>query len=75
MHPRTFALDPAGELLIAANMTTRKVREGESVRDVAGGLSVFRVRGDGRLDFLRKLDADVSRDTMFWMGISELPEA
>jgi 6-phosphogluconolactonase (cycloisomerase 2 family) len=75
MHPRTFALDPAGELLVAANMTTRKVREGDAVRQVPGGLSVFRVGVDGRLAFLRKLDADVSRDTMFWMGIAELPEA
>jgi 6-phosphogluconolactonase (cycloisomerase 2 family) len=75
MHPRTFALDPSGELLVAANMTTRKVRDGEALREVPGGLSVFRVGGDGRLAFLRKLDADVSRETMFWMGIAELPEA
>lgn len=74
IHPRTFALDPSGRLLVAANMTTRKVREGEAARDVQGGLSVLRIGDDGRLDFLRKHDVDVRRDTMFWMGIHALPE-
>lgn len=74
IHPRTFALDPAGEWLVAANMTRRKVRNGDEAREVPGGLSVFRVLDDGRLDFVGKHEADVSRETMFWMGINSLPD-
>jgi 6-phosphogluconolactonase len=73
MHVRTFHIDPGGRLLVAANMTTRKVREGDGVKQVPGGLSVFRVGADGRLTFVRKYDADVARANMFWMGMFALP--
>ncbi len=72
IHPRTFHLDPSGRLLVAANMTTRAVRDGKGVRNVPGGLSVFRVADDGKLQFVRKYDADVSTEHMFWMGIVRL---
>lgn len=72
MHVRTFHIDPSGRLLAAANMTTRKVRDGDGVRPVAGGLSVFRIGDDGKLTFVRKYDADVSRANMFWMGVFEV---
>ena len=72
MHVRTFHIDPSGRLLVAASMTTRKVREGDSVRQVAGGLSVFRIGDDGKLTFVRKYDADVSRGNLFWMGMFEI---
>jgi 6-phosphogluconolactonase (cycloisomerase 2 family) len=69
MHPRTFHIHPSGKLLVVANMTSRDVREGGEVRNVPGGLSVFRVGDDGKLEFIRKYDADVSREHMFWMGM------
>jgi hypothetical protein len=34
---------------------------------------VFRVRDDGKLDFVRKYDVDEGGSTMFWMGIVGLP--
>jgi 6-phosphogluconolactonase (cycloisomerase 2 family) len=75
MHVRTFHIDPDGRLLVAANMTTRKVCAGEEVRDVPGGLSLFRIGTDGKLQFVRKYDADVSKDHMFWMGMVVPPSA
>jgi hypothetical protein len=74
MHVRTFHIDPSGKLLVAANMTTRNVREGNEVKSVPGGLSVFRIGDDGKLRFVRKYDADVSQANMFWMGMVALPE-
>ena len=73
MHVRTFHIDPTGRVLVAANMTRRKVRDGDGVREVPGGLSVFRIGGDGRLAFVRKYDADVTAANMFWMGMFALP--
>ncbi len=69
MHVRTFHIDPSGKILVAANMTTRNVRDGDKVRNVPGGLSVFRIGDDGKLAFVRKYDADVSQANMFWMGM------
>ncbi len=74
MHVRTFHIDPSGKLLVAANMTTRNVREGDKVKNVPGGLSVFRIGDDGKLQFVRKYDAGVSQANMFWMGMAALPE-
>jgi 6-phosphogluconolactonase (cycloisomerase 2 family) len=72
--PRTFALDSAGRILVAANQNAMSVREGQKVRTIPAGLAVFRVRGDGKLDFVRKYDVatDAAR-TLFWMGIVSLP--
>ena len=75
MHVRTFHIDPSGRILVAANMTTRNVRDGASVSNVPGGLSLFRIASDGRLQFVRKYDADVSQANMFWMGMFALPTA
>jgi hypothetical protein len=44
------------------------------VHPVPAGLSVFRVQGDGKLDFVRKYDvATDGRRSLFWMGIVSLP--
>jgi 6-phosphogluconolactonase len=73
MHVRTFHIDPSGRILVAANMTTRAVRQGAAVRTVAAGLSVFRIGADGHLDFVRKHDVDIGPALMFWMGMMALP--
>jgi 6-phosphogluconolactonase (cycloisomerase 2 family) len=73
IHPRTFHLDPSGRLLVAANMTHRDIREGEAVRRVPACLSVFRIGADGRLDYVRKYEADVGAERMFWAGMVALP--
>jgi 6-phosphogluconolactonase len=67
--PRTFALDKTGSVLVAANSVSIRTREGESVATVSPSLAVFKVGEDGRLDYARKYDIDVGKETMFWMGI------
>lgn len=69
IHPRTFHIDPSGRLLVAANMTTRLVRDGGTVREQPGGLSLFRIGSDGRLSFVRSEPADTARDHLFWAGM------
>lgn len=69
MHARTFAIDPTGRVLVVGSMVTRDVLEGDSVRNVPGGLSVFRIGDDGRLSFVRKVDMDVRQANLFWMGM------
>jgi DNA-binding beta-propeller fold protein YncE len=73
IHTRTFALDPSGKILVAANMMPLEVRDGNSLRTVPASLAVFRVRDDGKLDFVRKYDVDVGGKNIFWMGIVALP--
>jgi 6-phosphogluconolactonase len=73
IHTRTFALDPSGTILVAANMMDLPVREAKGVRTVPASLALFRVRGDGKLEFARKYDVAVGSRNMFWMGITALP--
>ena len=67
--PRTFALDPSGRVLVAANSVPIVARERESLTTISPSLAVFRVREDGTLDYVRKYEIDVGSETMFWMGI------
>ncbi|MGQ0522751.1 MAG: lactonase family protein [Betaproteobacteria bacterium] len=73
IHPRTFHIDPSGRLLVAQHNRPLKVRDGDAVRIVPAGLSVFRIGDDGKLTFARKYDVDVGNRTMFWMGMVLLP--
>ena len=67
--PRTFALDPSGKLLVAANSVPMRAREGGAVTTVSPSLALFKVGDDGTLEYVRKYDIDVGGETMFWMGI------
>ena len=49
------------------------MREAKGVSAVPASLALFRVRDDGKLDFVRKYDVDVGTGTMFWMGMIGLP--
>jgi 6-phosphogluconolactonase len=48
------------------------VRDGDAIRAIPAGLSVFRIGGAGKLTFVRKYDIDVGIKTMFWMGMVQL---
>ncbi|MDQ2899090.1 MAG: lactonase family protein, partial [Acidobacteriota bacterium] len=48
-QPRTFARDPSGRILVAANQMRSVVRDGNTVSAVPASLAVFRVGGDGKL--------------------------
>src|SRR5262245_6065681 len=68
-HVRTFALDPAGKVLVTANIVPMDVREGSTLRHVPAALSVFRVGADGKLAFVRKHDVETGGKPQWWMGI------
>jgi 6-phosphogluconolactonase len=72
IHPRTFHIDPSGRLLVAQHNLPVDVRDGDAVRTLPAGLSVFRIGEDGKLTFVRKYDVDVAGKTMFWMGMVAL---
>ena len=71
-HARTFHIDPSGRMLVAANIMPLLVRDDATVRRVPASLSVFRIGGDGKLDYVRKYDVDVGNASMFWMGMVKL---
>jgi 6-phosphogluconolactonase (cycloisomerase 2 family) len=73
MVPRTFALDPSGHVLVAANQSQMLVRDGESLTTVPASLAIFRVGGDGKLDYVSKVDVDTKTGSMSWMGILPVP--
>ena len=74
VHPRTFAIDPSGRILVVANMQEVLVRDKEEVRPLPAALSVFRIARDGKLEFVRKYDQDTSGGrSLFWTGIVALP--
>jgi len=59
-------------MLVAQHNLPVDVRDGETVRTIPAGLSVFRIGDDGKLAFARKYDIDVGGKTMFWMGMVQL---
>ena len=72
LTPRTFALDPAGRMLVAGNQTTMAVREGGKVKTVPANLAVFKIRPDGTLDFVKEYDVAVGRKPLWWTGMVAL---
>ncbi len=72
-HPRTFALDPSGRILVAANQNQLLTREGAGVRTVPASLALYRVHDNGTLAFVRTYDVETGGRTLFWMGLVTLP--
>ena len=70
---RTFAVDPSGRLLVAASIMPLPVRQGDGISTLTAGLTVFRVGGDGKLEFVRKYDVDTGSQQQFWSGMVTLP--
>jgi 6-phosphogluconolactonase (cycloisomerase 2 family) len=71
-HPRTFSLDSSASILVAASLAPTAVRDGGKVVDLPAGLSVFRVGGEGKLDFMRKYDFDTGGYLQWWSGMVAL---
>jgi len=74
-HVRTFTIDPSGRLLVAANIVDMRLRDGNNVRYVPAGLSVFRIGADGKLEFVRKYDVELGGKFQWWAGFVSLPAA
>jgi 6-phosphogluconolactonase len=74
MHPRTFALDPSGRILVAANQMPLVVRDGSTLKTVPASLSVFRIGESGKLEFARTYDVDAAGSkSLYWAGMVALP--
>jgi 6-phosphogluconolactonase (cycloisomerase 2 family) len=66
---RTFAIDPSARMMVAASIQPLPVREGDTIKTLSAGLTVFRISSDGKLAFVRKYDVDVGSKTQFWSGM------
>jgi 6-phosphogluconolactonase len=70
---RTFGIDPGGRMLVAASVVPIQVREASRVGTLSAGLMVYRIGGDGRLEFARKYDVEAtSQNQQFWSGMVTL---
>lgn len=50
------------------------VQEASAHPSRPASLAIFRVRANGKLDFVRKYDVDASNSrSLFWMGLVSLP--
>jgi len=58
--PRTFSLDPSARLLVVGNQTS-------------ANLSVFRIRADGKLDYVNRYEVAVGKKPLWWTGLVPLP--
>src|ERR1700690_2625830 len=57
-HPRTFSIDPSGRLLLVGNQDGLAVRDGNNIRTVFPGITLFRINADGRLEFVSESHID-----------------
>jgi 6-phosphogluconolactonase (cycloisomerase 2 family) len=69
---RTFGIDPTGRLLVAASIKPLLVREGNAVKTLTAGITVYRINADGTLAFVRKYDVDTGKGQQFWSGMVAL---
>jgi 6-phosphogluconolactonase len=69
IQPRTFAIDPAGRLLVVANLTSMLARDGNTVKRMPANLAVFRIGLDGRLTYVRTQTVDDGSAPLLWVGI------
>jgi 6-phosphogluconolactonase len=70
--PRTFAIDPSGQLLVVGNQATLQVRDGSNVKTVPPNLTVFRIQTDGKLGFVQRYDMASGRKPLWWTGLVAL---
>ena len=73
IHPRTFYIDPSGSMMVVQHNLPVNVREGDEIRTLPAGLTVFRIGDNGKLTFVRGYDIEVGDKLMFWMGMVPLP--
>ncbi len=72
IHPRTFSLDPGGSMLVAANLQTMLVRDGDGVKTVPANLATYHVGPDGKLSFAHSYEVDTGEAMQFWSGMVAL---
>jgi 6-phosphogluconolactonase len=71
MTPRTFTLDPRGRILVVGNQLP--LVTGASGISAPPNLAIFRIRADGKLDFIRSYDVPATGGrSLFWVGLVAL---
>jgi 6-phosphogluconolactonase (cycloisomerase 2 family) len=71
---RTFGIDPTGRILVTASVWPMPVREGASIGTIPAAIGVFRIGGDGKLEFVRNYDIEATaKKQQFWAGMVTLP--
>ena len=48
------------------------VRDGNAIKTLTAGLTVYRIGAHGRLAFARKYDVDTGKGQQFWSGMVAL---
>jgi hypothetical protein len=48
------------------------VREGNAVKTLSAGITVYRINADGTLAFVRKYDVDTGKGQQLWSGVVAL---
>jgi 6-phosphogluconolactonase (cycloisomerase 2 family) len=72
IEPRTFTIDPTGQLLVVGNQESRSVvDERGKLAEIPRSIAVFRVASDGRLRLLHKVD--VASGDVMWLDSLRLP--
>jgi len=70
---RTFGIDPGGRILVTASVWPMPVREGSEIKTVPAAIGMFRIGGDGKLEFVRNYDIDATASKQqFWAGMVTL---
>jgi 6-phosphogluconolactonase (cycloisomerase 2 family) len=67
--PRTFSIDPSGQVLIAANSeNAKKVTELGQVKQLPISLNLFVIGPDGRLEQIDNIAFQGNNQSLFWAG-------
>ena len=71
VHARTFTLDAASGILVAANQNA--VTKSDGTR-IPASLAVFRIGDNGKLTFIRKYDVETGQGrSLMWAGLLRVP--
>ena len=73
ISPRSFDIEPGGRLMVVHNNIPANIREGEDVKAISAGMSVYRIGHDGKLTYVRTYDLEGGKYTNYWLGIVQLP--
>jgi 6-phosphogluconolactonase (cycloisomerase 2 family) len=71
-HPRTFSIDQSARMLVAGALVPVALRVAGKVTILPSCLSVFRIGGDGLLEFVRKYDVETGGESQWWTGMVAL---
>lgn len=66
---RTMKVDPSGKMLVVANQKTLWVKDGDTLKKIRSNLAIFRIKEDGKLEFVRKYEMDDEKKSLLWMDI------